>query len=42
MAIGGLHVFYLFWVILFLVETSSFLISGTAASWYYKRDSPYG
>lgn len=26
----------------FLIETSSFLVTGAAASWYYKRDSPYG
>ncbi len=35
------HIFYLFWGIFFLIETSSFLIIGTAASWYYKRESPY-
>ena len=41
-ALGIVHIFYLFWGIFFLIETSSFLITGTAASWYYRRDSPYG
>jgi hypothetical protein len=40
-ALGVVHIFYLFWGIFFLIETSSFLIIGTAASWYYKRESPY-
>ena len=41
MILGGVHVFYLFWGIFFLIETSSFLVIGTSASCYYGRDSPY-
>jgi hypothetical protein len=35
------HIFQLFWVIVFLVETGDFLVSGTAASWFYRRQSPF-
>ena len=40
-ALGAFHVFYLFWSLLFLVETGSFIVGGAAVSWYFKRESPY-
>jgi hypothetical protein len=39
--LGAVHVFYLFWVVMFLVETGHFIIGGTACSWYYKTSEPY-
>jgi hypothetical protein len=41
-ALGVLHIFYLFWTVFFFIHTSNFLVCGTAASWYYKRENPYG
>lgn len=41
-ALGALHIFYLLWVIFFLIHTDKFLINGTAASWYFQREAPYG
>lgn len=41
MLIGGLHIFYLFWSILMLIQSGQFLVGGTVVSWYYKRDSPF-
>jgi hypothetical protein len=35
------HIFHLFWVIFFLVETGDFLVSGAATSWFYRRQSPF-
>lgn len=35
------HLFQLFWVVCFLVETGDFLIAGAAASWYFQRPSPF-
>lgn len=32
-----IHIFHLFWVVCFLVETGDFLIAGTTTSWYYQR-----
>jgi hypothetical protein len=40
-ALGILHLFYLFWTVFFFINTSNFLVSGTAASWYFKREHPY-
>lgn len=39
--LGVFHVFYLIWNLFFLIETGSFIIGGTAVSWYYKRESAY-
>lgn len=36
-----IHIFHLFWVVCFLVETGDFLIAGTTTSWYYQRESPF-
>lgn len=41
MALGFVHVFYLFWVMMFIVETASFIIGGAATGWYFLRESPY-
>jgi hypothetical protein len=38
----GFHILYLLWVLVFFIETSSFIVGGAATSWFYKRDSPYG
>lgn len=35
------HVFQLFWVVCFLIETNDFIVSGAATSWYFQRQSPY-
>lgn len=35
LVLGGFHIFYLLWSILFLVDTGNFLIGGAACSWYY-------
>lgn len=35
------HVFFLIWAVVFIVDTGAFIIGGTAASWYYQRESPY-
>lgn len=37
----GFHIFHLVWVLLFFIETSNFIIGGTAVSWYYKSERPY-
>jgi len=31
----GIHIFHLIWVLIFFIETSNFIIGGTAVSWYY-------
>lgn len=36
-----LHIFQLFWVVWFFIETKDFLVAGAATSWYFKRDNPY-
>jgi hypothetical protein len=36
-----IHIFQLFWVMFFLVETGDFLVSGTATSWFFRRKSPF-
>lgn len=38
----ALHIFYVLWVVFFLIHTSNFLINGTACSWYFEREHPYG
>ena len=35
------HILYLVWTLMFLIETSSFIVGGAATSWYYKHESPY-
>jgi hypothetical protein len=42
LVLGGVHMFYLIWGIMFLIDTGSFLIGGAACSWYYKAPEPYG
>jgi len=37
--IGGFHIFYLFWTLLFLIDTGSFIVGGAACSWYYHQGS---
>ena len=37
-----LHIFYLFWTVFFFIHTSNFLVCGTATSWYFRKESPYG
>ena len=32
-----IHIFHLFWVVCFLIETNDFIVCGAAASWYYQR-----
>ena len=39
--VGIVHIFQLFWIIWFLVETGDFIVAGAATSWYFKRDDPY-
>lgn len=34
------HIFHLFWMVCFFIETNDFIMSGTATSWYFKRSSP--
>jgi hypothetical protein len=36
-----LHIFHLFWVTFFFVETGDFLVSGAATSWFYRRQTPF-
>ena len=38
----AVHVIYLVWVLMFLIETSSFIVGGAATNWYYKHEEPYG
>ena len=38
----AVHVVYFLWTLMFLIETNTFLIGGTATDWYYSRESPYG
>ena len=33
----GFHVLYLIWTLMFLIETSTFIIGGAATNWYYSR-----
>jgi hypothetical protein len=35
------HIFHLLWVLCFLVESCDFLVSGAAASWYYRKEEPF-
>ena len=37
----AVHVIFLLWTLMFLIETSTFIVGGTATDWYYKRESPY-
>ena len=39
--LGIIHIFQLFWVIWFLVETGDFIVAGAATSWYFTREDPY-
>jgi hypothetical protein len=39
--LGIIHVFYLFWGMLFFVHTGDFLVVGTVTSWYYLRNNAY-
>jgi hypothetical protein len=41
LVLGGVHIFYLLWSILFLVDTGNFLIGGAACSWYYDKPESY-
>ncbi len=36
-----MHLFYLFWIAFFLVETNDFIISGTATGWYFEQEKPF-
>jgi len=38
----GFHILFLLWTLMFLVETNTFIIGGTATSWYYNKEDPYG
>lgn len=40
-ALGIIHLFYLFWGMMFFVHTGDFLVSGTVTSWYFQREEPY-
>jgi hypothetical protein len=35
----ALHIFHVLWVVAFFMETNDFIISGTAANWYYNPKS---
>jgi hypothetical protein len=35
------HAVYLVWMLIFFVETSEFLIIGTATNWYFELDNAY-
>ena len=37
----GFHILYLIWTLMFLIETSSFIIGGAATSWYFNHEEPY-
>lgn len=37
----GFHVFYMVWALMFLIDTSTFIIGGAATNWYYIHDAPY-
>lgn len=37
----GFHIAYLIWTLMFLIETNSFIIGGTATNWYYHHEDPY-
>jgi hypothetical protein len=37
----AVHVIFLLWTLMFFIETSTFIVGGTATSWYYGRPSPY-
>lgn len=39
--LGFVHIFYLFWGMLFLVHTGDFIVAGTVTSWYFQRETPY-
>jgi hypothetical protein len=35
------HIVYLLWTLMFLIETSTFIVGGAATNWYYGREDPY-
>ena len=37
----AVHVIFLLWTLMFFIETSTFIIGGTATDWYYGKTSPY-
>ena len=41
-ALFAVHVIFLLWTLMFLIETSTFIVGGTATNWYYKKGDPYG